>query len=64
MRKRESVPFRKRKRYLRGSTSRYGQVRPFTTIMLPKNSGFQMRETSLAGMKGPRNPSKKVRLGA
>jgi hypothetical protein len=58
-RNRELQPFRSRKRYRRCSTSRYGHVKPFTTIMFPKNSGFQMGETSLgspshavSGMKG------------
>src|SRR6266511_4014573 len=32
----------KRKRYRRGSTSSTGQVRPLTTIVLPKNSGGQV----------------------
>ena len=38
--------------YRRRSTVRYGQVRPLTTIVLPKNSGFQIGETSL----GPVQP--------
>ena len=51
--------FRKRNRYRRCSTFRYGQVLPLTIMVLPKNSGFQIGDTSLgrlsqvtAGMKG------------
>jgi hypothetical protein len=40
-------PFNRRKRYRRRCTSSLGQVRPFTTIALPKNSGFQIGGTSL-----------------
>src|SRR6266545_766266 len=38
---RESEALSTRKRYLRGSTLSFGQVLPFTTMTLPKNSGFQ-----------------------
>ena len=48
LRNRESQPFSNRNRYRRCSTSRYGQVRPFTIIVFPKNSGFQIGDTSLA----------------
>src|SRR3954466_5992298 len=60
---RESLPLRKRKRYLRGSTLSFGQVFPFTTMTLPKNSGFQMGEISEpgVGMYGPVKPSKNTR---
>jgi hypothetical protein len=33
-----------------------------TTIVLPKNSGFQIGEMSLSGMSGPLKPSKNSRL--
>ena len=52
MRKRESQPLRKRKRYRRCSTVRYGHVRPLTTMVLPKNSGFQIGDTSLGPVQG------------
>jgi hypothetical protein len=38
MSQRESEPLRRRNRYLRASTSSFGQTLPFTTIVLPKNS--------------------------
>ena len=50
IRNRPLQPLRKRKRYRRCSTSRKGQLRPLTTIVFPKNSGFQMGDTSLSGM--------------
>src|SRR5215510_538529 len=43
----------RRNRYRRGSTVSIGQVRPLTTIVLPKNSGFQIGGTSVVGMYGP-----------
>ena len=39
------------------------QVLPLTSIVLPKNSGFQIGDTSLSGTYGPRNSSKYARLG-
>src|SRR2546421_3939099 len=42
-----------RKRYRRGSTSSTGQVLPLTVMVLPKNSGFQIGDTSVFGMNGP-----------
>jgi len=36
-----------------GSTLSTGQVRPLTTIVLPKNSGFQIGFTSVVGRYGP-----------
>ena len=50
MRKRALQPLSSRNRYRRCSTSRNGQVRPLTMIALPKNSGFQIGETSVSGM--------------
>jgi hypothetical protein len=41
---------------------RNGQVSPLTMIVLPKNSGFQIGETSLSGTYGPAMPSKKARV--
>ena len=43
----------RRNRYRRGSTSSTGQVLPLTTIVLPKNSGFQIGDTSVFGIHGP-----------
>ncbi len=45
--------FSSRNRYRRGSTVSVGQVRPLTTMVLPKNSGFQIGGTSVVGMYGP-----------
>ena len=47
MRNRDCEPLSRRRRYRRCSTFRYGQVLPFTTIVLPKNSGFHCGEMSL-----------------
>src|SRR5512132_49547 len=44
----ELQPLRKRKRYHLGSTCSTGQVRPLATMVLPKNSGFQIGGTSVA----------------
>ena len=41
LKKRAFAPSTMRNRYLRGSTFRYGQDLPFTSIMSPKNSGIQ-----------------------
>jgi len=35
---------------------------PFTIIMLPKNSGFQIGEMSVSGRYGPAISSKKARV--
>jgi hypothetical protein len=50
---RESQPLSKRKRYRACSTSRYGQVAPLTMIVFPKNSGFQIGETSVGSSVSP-----------
>jgi hypothetical protein len=42
-----------RNRYRRRSTVSAGQVFPLTTMVLPKNSGFQIGDTSVVGMNGP-----------
>src|SRR5512147_1197317 len=47
----ELQPLRNRKRYRLGWTCRTGQVRPLATIVLPKNSGFQIGGTSVASSK-------------
>ena len=59
---RELQPLRIRNRYRRGSTSRNGQVLPLTTMQFPKNSGFQIGDTSELGTNGPAKPSKNVRV--
>ena len=62
IRKRDWHPLRNRNRYRRRSTVRNGHVRPFTMIVFPKNSGFQIGETSVNGMYGPSMPSKNARV--
>ena len=76
MRKRDWHPLRNRNRYRRCSTVWNGHVLPFTMIMLPKNSGFQIGEklpsmsssvssppcSPTFGMNGPTIPSKNSRV--
>ncbi len=45
--------FSTRNRYRRCSTASSGHVFPLTTMVLPKNSGFQIGDTSVVGMNGP-----------
>jgi hypothetical protein len=55
-----------RNRQRRRSTVSDGQVRPLTTDMFPKNSGFQNGGTSVVGMNGPpagTSPKKSLELG-
>ena len=59
LKKRAFAPSTIRKRYLRGSTFRYGHDLPFTRIMSPKNSGIQNGWT--LGFGGPPlNPAPSV----
>ena len=62
IRKRELQPFKNLKRYRRRSTVWNGHVLPFTMIMLPKNSGFQIGERSVSGLYGPVLLSKNARV--
>src|SRR5207248_10011988 len=47
------LALRTRNRYRRASTLSTGQVLPLTTMVLPKNSGFQNGGTSGGGINGP-----------